>query len=166
LSIDPRVWPSVFDLDELGRPPSHFGYQSLWADLIALRRAVTMFFEKEPLKPFRTIAVTLLLGEYCERDRVDWDSLIPPPNPDRRADDWLFLGYDVGDMWMLSALSNCGFLPGLDDAEALRRRWGPLLNKYHLFDEIEPAVDFKHFSDERLKGDHAPCFVFGLWVVQ
>jgi len=91
---------------------------------------------------------------------------LPPVNPEQRAPDWVLLGYDVADQWMLSGLSNCGFRPGLDDAPSLRAEWGPRLNEFHLFPDIDDAFLFKRFSDERLRSDHAPFFVFGLWIVK
>ncbi len=164
MSVDPRVWPSVFDADGRIYPPERFGYQSLWADLEALRRALSVRLKVHPNQAFRAIAVTLLLGDYCATDKIDWDSRIPTPFPDLPTENsaWPLLGYDVGDQWMLSALSNCGFIPEYDDVAALRGRWGPVLNEHHLFDDLGQAIEFKQMSDIRLQEDHAPCFIFGI----
>lgn len=76
---------------------------------------------------------------------------------------WEFLGYDVADSGgSISGLMNCGFLPGHEDVAALRARWGPRLNSWHLFDELTDAAAFKDFSDHRVP-EHKPFFVNGLW---
>jgi hypothetical protein len=49
--------------------------------------------------------------------------------------------------------------------EASSRLRSRYLNEHHLFDSIKPAVDFMHFSDERVQA-HAPFFVFGLWLIK
>ena len=79
---------------------------------------------------------------------------------------WSFLGFDVCDVWLLSALMNYGFNPEKEDISALRRTWGSLLYQFHLFSELRDAMSFKDLSDRRLNRDHVPCFIFGLWVVQ
>jgi len=166
LSADTRVWPTIFESEGRQAPIGQIGFQSCWADFYALQSAVAKAYEEKLMRPWRMIAVTLVLGPYCENSNVPWTSRLPQVNPDQRTADWIFLGYDVCDQWLLSALSNCGFLPGLDDVPKLRTTYGPLLNKFHLFRELGDAILFKRFSDERLRDDHAPCFVFGLWMVK
>jgi len=39
-----------------------------------------------------------------------------------------------------------------------------LLNEHHLFNEIDPARLFKEWADRRVP-EHAPFFVFGLYIV-
>jgi len=165
LSVDTRVWPSIF-VSEGRRPPvRQFGYQDSWNELLRLRSALTDACRITPLRSYRVIAITLCLEEREERE-VDWRSIIPTPKPDHRTGEWALVGFDVADRWMLSALTNCGFVVGLDDADAMRRKWAPHLNKFHLFTTIEPALSFKQVSDERLKNSHAPFVVFGIWVVK
>jgi hypothetical protein len=165
LSIDTRVWPTIFESENQPEPPDRFGILTSWANLSEVRAAVTETFRQKPMKAWRMIAITLLLDSHGE-DKVPWSKQIPPASPDRCGDDWTLLGYDVGDQWMLSALSNCGFRPVLDDVVKLRAKWGPRLNQFHLFENLEDAILFARFSDERLRGDHAPCFVYGLWIVK
>ena len=119
------------------------------------------------MRAWRMIAITLLLGPYCQDDKVRLSSGLPPVNPDQRGADWVFLGYDVADEYMLSVLSNCGFPPGLENVAELRAEWGPRLNEFHLFRSLDDAILFKRFKDPRLRQEHAPpCFVFGLWIVK
>ena len=166
LSVDVMIWPSVFSAADRRGPAKRLGFQSFWADFTLLRSAVTQAYSERPLGDYRMIAAILVLGEYAKSDAVPWSERIPPVHPDRRGPEWTFLGYDVADQWALSGLLDCGFVPGLDDVPKLRQRWGPLLNKFHLFDDFDAAVAFKQMSDERLKNDHAPFFVFSLWLVK
>lgn len=166
LSVDTLVWPTIFESEQRPAPVGFEGFQDCWADLFELQGAVTLAYQEKPMRAWRMVASVLLLGPYCQDDDVPWSSRLPPVNPDERGSDWVFLGYDVADQWMLSALSNCGFLPGLDDVPKLRAEWGPRLNKFHVFRNLDDAIRFKHFSDERLRDDHAPCFVYGLWIVK
>ena len=166
LSVDAMIWPSIFSADHRPPPLPHVGFQSFWSEFARLRTAVTTAFEEKPLSEYRMIAATLVLDPDANSQAVPWDERIPPVDPDRREPDWKFLGFDVADQWALSGLTDCGFVPGLDDVRALRQRWAPLLNKFHLFDRYSDARDFRRFSDERMKDDHAPFFVFGLWLLR
>jgi hypothetical protein len=165
LSVDPTVWPSIFETDAKPEHYPHFGYQLSWADLAELQRAAGRRFQSGAIPPFRTVAITLFLGDYCARDKVPWESIVPPTDPEAPNPSWKLAGYDVGDAWSLSVLSNAGFRPGLDDADALRAQWGPYLNAYHLLDDLDAAIAFKHMSDQRAGPDHAPTFVFGLRIL-
>jgi len=166
LSIDRRVWPTIFEAEQRPIPTQRSGFQDCWSDFSSLQSAVTQAFQEEPMRAWRMIAITLILGNYCQGDDVPWSSRLPPTYPNQRSASWVFLGYDVGDQWMLSVLSNCGFLPGLDDVPKLRNEWGGRLNQFHLFQHLDDAIAFKGFSDDRLRADQAPCFVFGLWIVK
>ncbi len=83
--------------------------------------------------------------------------------PNRIQAGWNLLGYDVSDSGFTSAVSNMGFTSG-DNVPSLRERWGPCLNKHHLFDRAEDAVSFKELSNQRIP-EHAPFSVFGLWEI-
>jgi hypothetical protein len=166
LSADRRVWPTIFASEGRPEPPQRFGFQGTWAHLAQLTEAVARAFRENPMRAWRTIAVTLILGDYCREDDVPWSSRLPPASPVSRGENWEFLGYDVTDQWLLSALSNCGFREGLDDIPRLRSEWSGRLNKFHLFSDLTDAILFKRYSDERLKADHAPCFAIGLWIVK
>jgi hypothetical protein len=72
------------------------------------------------------------------------------------------LGYDVADDVFLSGLSNCGYTD--DEKSALRPKWAPHLNKYHLFDDANIAYEFKTIADARVC-EHAPFFVFGIYLL-
>ncbi|PZN81338.1 MAG: hypothetical protein DM484_08555 [Candidatus Methylumidiphilus alinenensis] len=166
LSVDTRVWPTIFESEQRPVPIERFGFQNSWADLDTLRLGLSREYKSKPMRAWRVVAITLMQGSYCEADAVPWQARLPPVNPVQRDNSWEFLGYDVADQWMLSVLSNCGFLPGMDEVDKLRSACAPLLNKFHLFGNLKDAIFFKKFSDRRLRDDHAPCFVYGIWIVK
>ena len=164
LSVDTTVWPSMFaDLPELLsahlRSPAPCG---LWADERALSKALA---ERAPVPAVRTIKVTLALDGAETRHPASGQlaHIVEAPS---QGGEWQFVGFDVGDAYLLSALTNCGFLSGHDNAEALRREWTPHLNEFHLFSELSAASAFRRFSDVRLASDHAPTFVYGIHVLE
>jgi len=163
LSVDATVWPSIFASENIPAP-RHVGFQTSWANLHDLQQALTRVAAKQDIKPFRLIAIGIEFESYSEAAIVPWAQRVPPVDPPRRSPEWKLLGYDVADEWMLSALSNCGFTLD-EDVNALRREWGPKLNQFHLFSDLEAANGFKRMSNKRLENDHAPCFVYGLWAI-
>ena len=157
LSTDTTVWPSVLDSDL--RPPNCVGHQTLWNDLVCLESSSP---SSDPDSSW-LIAVTLHLAKNSPKEMSHWKSEVSPTSPAIRAEAWSLLGYDVADQWLLSGLSNCGFLPG-DDIKALRREWSSKLNQNHLFNRLENAMEFKDLSDQRTV-EHSPFFVFGIWSI-
>ena len=154
LSTDTTVWPAL--LDSSLRPPACMGYQTLWNDLECLQSSLV----SSASSSFATIAVTLrLINDASEADL--WRAEVPTTIPALRAETWSLLGYDVSDKWLLSGLSNCGFLPG-ENAQALKEKWSDKLNDHHLFDTLDSAMEFRAVSDERAV-EHSPFFVFGIW---
>ena len=162
LSADVCVWPSIFTSEDRPEPPEKFGFWDTWSFLDDLKNAVSRYFQQEPMRAWRMIAITLVLDQNNQRDNIPWSSIIPEADPAKRDANWIFLGYDVCDQYSLSALTNCG-----SDAVSQRRsKWAPLLNRFHLFEHLDDAFEFKRFSDARMKDDHAPFFVFGLWIIR
>jgi hypothetical protein len=156
-STDTMVWPSV--LDSESRPASCIGHQTLWNDLECLESSSLA----SGLRPFWLIGVTLQLADNSTEEINRFRSEVPPTSPALRSPAWSLLGYDVSDKWLVSGLSNCGFLPG-DDVQALRREWSRKLNDHHLFDRLENAMAFRELSDRRAV-EHSPFFVFGIWSI-
>jgi hypothetical protein len=161
LSTDTIVWPAV--LDSESRPGVCVGHQDLWSDLQCLRACSQALGIQLP-DHGSLIAVTLHLSES---DKVEWElgkSADPPTTPSVRDESWSLVGYDVSDRWLLSGLSNCGFVPSQDDKEALRRQWSGKLNQHHLFTHLENATQFRQLSNRRA-AEHGPFFVFGIWFI-
>lgn len=167
LSVDTTVWPSIFT--DLREPlPAHLeslAMGDLWAEESALRKAVSLRAESGPVPTFRTIRVTLA-WDGAEAHHPASGALADMMKAPGQGGEWQFVGFDVADAYLLSALTNCGFLTGEDNAEALRRKWAPHLNEYHLFSEISAASEFRRFSDVRLASDHAPTFVYGIHILE
>ncbi len=72
------------------------------------------------------------------------------------------LGYDIADDVFLSGLSNCGYTE--EETAMLRSTWAARLNRFHLFDQLDAASEFKALTDARVP-EHAPFFVFGLYLL-
>ncbi|HEY7417168.1 MAG TPA: hypothetical protein VH593_18420 [Ktedonobacteraceae bacterium] len=123
--------------------------------------------ENREAKPYWIIAVALQTDRWTSEEREEW---IKGRGADRirplvRDGSWELLGYDVADQFLLSGLTNCGFDKMTEALEAIRQKYVPTLNQYHLFDEIEQAAEYKTFSDERVE-EHAPFSVFGIWCIK
>lgn len=178
LSVDSIVWRSVFDLHPALRPRFIGIFHVLFEDLEHLERLLDTAAAE--LGPCDLVALALDLAACNEEEQAKLDHFLTGTNsggtpasgplttlakPVAIDDGWKFLGYDVADLGCLSGLMNMGFLSDYDDVEALRARWGPQLNAFHLFDDPEPAEEFKSFSDQRVK-EHAPFYVIGIWRVR
>jgi hypothetical protein len=176
LSIDPEVWPSAFDRFGVPRPAWVGIFAPLWESLADLRQAVDTGI---PPGSFG-LAAFARMTEVCTPDeRKALETQLRGIHPDGTPGElpetisvpaavepgWTFLGYDVSDLGGLSGLMNCGFVPEVEDVDALRARWGPKLNDWHLFDDLADARGFKDFSNQRV-AEHAPFYVDGIWQVE
>jgi hypothetical protein len=160
LSTDTMVWPSVFDeVGELAPPYNWRG--SLWDGLEVMRG----FMKARPITTHLTfwmIGITLVSGEFeAGQEEMGYPTL-PALDLPAESEDWTLLGYDVSDHSLLSGLSNCGYLER--EKQRFRKRWARHLNRYHLFGEVDPAVEFKAITDRRIP-EHAPFFVYGLYLI-
>jgi hypothetical protein len=164
LSVDVKVWPSIFA--ELGQSarPDQAAMQDLWAALRSLQQALSRAVPKLVAFPFRTVAVTFV-NDGTKNLHPTLEQVAALVDPNAISPDWQFVGYDVADAWLLSALTNCGFLSGYDDVEKLRKDWAPHLNEFHLFGDLKAASAFRQMSDQRLASDHAPTFVYGIRIL-
>lgn len=155
LSIDASIWPRV-RLEEVGDdaesvecwklsvgpPPNH------WESLTEFMSAVARL-----PKPTQETATVLIFEEVEQNSPL---SLLP--------DSATILGFDVADreMWV-SGLMSCGYLEE-DWARFDLERFVPHLNRWHLFDEMEPAIEFAKMSDSRVE-EHSPFAVYRLATV-
>lgn len=160
-STDNKVWASVLRGSE--RPALFASRQNLWSNLDALQQYLHR--NEASCNEYTLVAISLLLESLTGEEKEKWLDELPISQPSKISVNWVFLGYDVSDNWLLSGLSNCGFLPGSDDVHKLREQWGHKLNENHLFDKCEDAVAFKNFCDVRVE-EHKPFFVFGLWAIK
>jgi hypothetical protein len=181
-SIDRRVWASVFDLHADLRPAYTGIWEEVWEDLRGLEACVTQ--AAGGLGAFWIVAFALMRHVWSREQQAALEQFLGflkagdaqgaariaartggICTPDTVAPNWSLLGYDVADLGLTSGLTNMGFLPGVDDVDALRLRWRPHINASHLFDDLSQAIEFKNFSNQRVP-EHAPFFVYGLWLVR
>jgi hypothetical protein len=173
LATDTAVWPSLFGeglpesererlgLHEASLPDWRGPNLPLWDDLDRTRGCLAS------LRAVREAPYALIGVSWC------WDGRPPegswqggphrePTVPPAREAGWRFLGYDIADGGFISGLTNCGYTEV--DAPDLRSQWAGHLNEHHLFGELEQAHAFRELSDRRVP-EHAPFFVFGLWLI-
>ena len=175
LSIDTLVWPSLFDRhDELRPDYIGLGYP-LWEKLSRLNQIVKRHDQLKALDS--DVIACALIVELCTlAERRVWHEFLPPvgkenigpstilASPSAIDERWTFLGYDVADESGTSALITMRHPTDAGQIDELRTRWGPRLNDAHLFDDRSQAGQFKKLSNQRIP-EHAPFFVYGLWLV-
>lgn len=161
LSVDSGAWPSVFELvADLARPDWTGYVQDLWEDLEALKEALHQAGSLKA-RPLSWIAVELVCATTSKTMLAIWQDRVRAAAPSRITDVTAHLaGYDVADYFLLSSLTNCGASQWADPFE-----WCPMLNQYHLFNDADAAAKFKMEADRHVP-DHAPFFVFALWLIQ
>lgn len=108
------------------------------------------------------IGVSLVLDTLTTDENHMWQAIYANTNPAEPKPSWGRLGYDVSDLYLLSGLTNCGYEP--DEQNVLQGEMKRYLNQYHLFTDLNPALEFKEISDHRVP-EHAPFFVYGLYVI-
>lgn len=165
MSADVMVWPSVFanrQMDLLELEDLHIGsagaaapemrgwVQWLWSDLDALRAALPDAHDR----PHDVVAITT---------PAPWHFDVPVSSPAAPSDGWMPLGYDVVDGWLLSGLTNCGYLDE-DDIDGWRSHWARHLNDRHLFDDDRTADAFAAATSKRVR-EHAPFLTCRVWKV-
>src|SRR5436305_3186339 len=161
LSVDSDVWPSVFELLPDLRRPDWTGYvQDLWDNFQALVETLKSTVPTESVN-LRFIAIELIASLCSDAELTEWRDRVKeviPPRLDQLPRK--LAGYDVADFFLLSGLTNCE-VPARPDPS----RWAPLLNRHHLFLDPASAFEFKTEVDARVP-EHAPFFVFSLWLIE
>ena len=166
-SVDKTVWPAVLRLPGdvvmgaqgvIDIEPIDVRQNALdvWRDLDSLERALK---RKGAIGRGRIAMITALIERAVPSDHVWRFALEEPAQTTDTTNGWEFLGYDVADSGMTSALMNCGFQPF--ERAALRRDWADGLNEHGLFPTLDDADAFRSLNDARI-AEHAPFFVFAL----
>ncbi|KAB2892720.1 MAG: hypothetical protein F9K28_11280 [Bacteroidetes bacterium] len=153
LSTDRDVWNSIFTMYENLKQnlPS---WTNPWENLFEMTSYTDKIW-KDHWKPSWIIGITLLSGVNL----IAYDHVIPSG----LEKNWMFLGYDVSDKYLLSGLTNCGYKP--EEISLLKNKWKNHLNKYHLFDDPESATQFTNIANQRVP-EHAPFNVYGLYLIE
>ncbi|MBL8156255.1 MAG: hypothetical protein JNM70_18895 [Anaerolineae bacterium] len=172
LSTDTLVWRSLFRSNifvisgqdittgsvlDLEFPIEQRSIDNLWKDLGAMQA----YLKRTPGlegKAYWVIAIAELMS------LEDKEELKPthPFKPLEVDPGWELLGFDVSQGNLRSGLSGEAY--GDDDMEALRIRWSPHLNRYHLFSEEESADAFADWADQADAG-HAPYSIYAIYRV-
>ena len=159
-TVDPAVWPSLLQ-----------GSENLWAWHFSRsefqladnpEQLRQRFSERLASEELVLLAITAIVGDDFAQPGDLPGITGNEPQP---ASNWEFLGFDVADRFLLSAVSNTGFSELPLEKSKLRSTWGARLNDKHLLPHREAAREFKVFAD-RATPEHAPFFVFGLWEVK
>lgn len=110
----------------------------------------------------RIIAITRFLPEpFRLYRRYTCGSVAMSHLASSLSSEWDFIGYDVANHGLLSALMNCGLTD--EEQGAMRMQWAPYINEYHLFGSASVAYDFAGNSDSRIP-EHSPFHVYGIYV--
>ena len=162
LSVDHMVWPSIFGEPGSGKlvHPEWIGMNTpFWDHLSELQVAAAAVKE-----PMQFIAATWHTNRGFDEEATGMFGrpYLSEPHPEHLDGTWKFVGYDIADGSFISGLSNCGYRD--EERDALATQWAPHLNGYHLLEDIERAFEFREITNARVK-EHAPFFVFGLWLL-
>ncbi len=162
-SVDVMVWKSIYDLGtELTRPVWVGPIQNQWENLLLLMKHLEDRWTWTS-GPFTVIASALLRTDASSLVESLWQGALGTASPASPVPSWSFLGFDVADRFLQSGLANS--VPssrlGFND---LRRDFGHLLNRYHLFSDAGHGAACCEVIN-RLAPEHAPFFVFGIWSV-
>jgi len=153
-SVDVMVWDSIFHLLNI-ELPAWIGPRQQWDDLQRLRK----FIENKKIKQsYWLVAITQ--WNINERDPLEKQRDVKPnliPN------EWTLLGFDIADRYLLSGLMNAGYL--VDERGVLSYKWSRYLNRYHLFDDLELAMQFKSLTDKRVE-EHSPFSAYGIYLIE
>ena len=176
LSVDPMVWPSIFQYQDanvaarylplsgwIDAAPADFPHQvlDLWQDPDAM---VVAYRSGAATSPIARDAVPVAIEVLTDPGAFaggHWGPLFDSQAAARTApDDWVLLGYDVADEGMISGLANCGY----DDAAKpdVVRRVVADLNDAGLFDALDAAKAFRTEADARVP-EHSPFHIFALY---
>lgn len=171
MAVDRTVWPSLFYFGSEWRSgniptiliePTDFHQQSLrlWKSLTELQK--TIGSESGMLRPHSVICFTIERPDLPPND--DWWKMAfeEPTEPSILDSTWTLLGFDVGDKYFTSGLSNCGYQA--EAMEAARRTWGGAINGNGLFSQFEAAQQFRHFVGKQISS-HTPFYVFGIYRI-
>jgi hypothetical protein len=165
LSLDESVWPSIFE-----NPVSTFSSKKSSKEFLTTPDWVgpsnPPFWEnlnelRDHIPKYDLLYDVWVIAASCFTTGKDYFGATIPNEIDQK---WKFLGYDVNDGIWISGLTNCGYIDE-DKLTLTKRPWHTYLNEYHLFDSFEYAMEFKEYTDVRVK-EHSPFNVCGLYLIE
>lgn len=170
LSVDTAVWPSLFGeglpekerqrlgVDSVDLPDWTGPNQNLWDDLPRMRASLGQL----AAEPHWIVAVTWVSVDGFSKGAATGGPYLERMTPSHKNDTWSLLGFDVADSGLISGLSDCIY----SDVErsGLQAAWASHLNEHHLFFDVSRALMFSDVAERRVP-EHAPFFVYALWVI-
>jgi len=164
LSIEREIWSSVFDFFPEYEPRWKTAHHAgLWKSLRKLEEHLPSKELAE--KPFVLVAFTVISAMAGSAKLILCDQCGEEASPHEIDPSWHFLGYDVADDAAWSGLLTVRSVQDRENPESFRERWGPALNRWHLFNEVAPATAFNEYSS-RVIPKYTPTFVYGIWLVR
>lgn len=152
LAVDQQVWRSQFLASE---NLEWRGVLDHWSDLAAMCESARAKGVDGSL-----VSTVVVWDFLTSQERQRWASeRLEPTQPAILGQEWQLLGFDVADSWLISGLSNCGYVD--NEREEWRSRWSEKLNGFHLLADPLDAQIFAEATNRRVP-EHAPFFVYGL----
>ena len=167
MSVDRRVWPSIFGLyyDASAKrsisflaaepDPEMWNYLDLWANLSEMQTWYARHGAGESIAVV-PVAIGVFLEGLNPQEAFWPTSDTPLPSSAK------LIGFDVADFSLTSAVSNCGYKE--QAAEVLRPKWRDRINDHGLIVTVEDAFEFKQVSDQRVR-EHSPFYVFAVYLL-
>ena len=167
-SVDPAVWPTVFDYS--ATEPVALGIDRS-KGLVTVPRGtgcVGRFWLRQDEMKGRLaasgrraecITVELFIPEDSDVTTVPSPLVYSEKEPSVVSKNAMLLGYDVANLGPLSGLTNCGYT--YREFFELEPVWSKRINGYGLIQELPAAFEFLSITNNRAE-DHGPFFVFGI----
>lgn len=157
LSVDKNVWPSLFEVLEVEVPQYTGPVPGFWASLTTLEAAIA---DAPRAADLFCIACFAVVGSNLSEALSNvWERRAQYIEPNAVLPSWSLLGFDVADGSGTSALSN---MRVRRDTLKLKSRFGPYLNRAHLFRNPEAAKPFVVYANQAI-AEHAPFFTYAIW---
>lgn len=146
-------------------------YLQLWKSLAAVVKRLS----EQEMQDAVIVAITVEPEYLTTAHFEQWNKIFPIRKPENKdfllelksslepqdlSPEWEFLGYDVADAWLFSALCNAGL--GAD--AKIAGQWAGRINDQHLFNQEKDAVEFAHFAGSVLR-THCPFYIFGVYKI-
>ena len=176
-SVSNELWPSLFEepqdteqdkrkIEEAGLvqipKPEWIGPNSgCWDDLVDMYAHLEQYHD--PISyPFEVVALTWVTYRDLCRRHTYGGPYLESTLPSHKYPSWKLLGYDVADGSKWSALT---WYHSENELHELRRKFGPRLNKLHLFKKRKDALRYCAFANQEIRHYTHIFQVYGIWRV-
>ena len=158
LSVDRFVWDrAVMAWESDFAWPPFWQHGTIWPSYPLMATAIVRAGLSKP--PWQ-LALTIS-AQSRARDQVWWDGMLKTLRELPAGSRWQLLGYDVATASLLSGLLNCGYRP--NERRRLARRFGSLLNDWHLLESRQAADEFALETQRRIVDDHGVFSALGIY---